>query len=665
VPTERGRSGSGPTSHLPGIFQSLIAAALGSSLFVPVKLGSARLFHLQLSDSVQVSIANGVAALILIPTMWLLTIPVRRFAARRTRATPKPKGDRFSIYVASFGEDELSEQVRDRVMDSILSELGQERVQVLPSGVALTLTQGVSRDEAAHDAGIKARVLLKENGGDLLIWGQIYAIPGEKTKVHLRFVSATQDGSVGKDFGFTGNLTLDPDFGPEMGEALVVVVSALAIPAVEDRGKYVAQVLVPVANRLAPLAHNMPASIRTDNRMLFFSSYGLIQSAIGEQSGESTRLEEAVAAYRAALREATRESSPLDWAATQHNLGAALSILGERDSGTGWLDEAVAAYREALKEWTRERVPLYWAATQNNLGTALSDLGERASGTGQLEDAIAACREALKEWTRERVPLDWATAQNNLGNALQRLGSRESGTGRLDEAVVAFREALKERTRERVPLHWAMTQNNLGTALFRLGERESGSGRLKEAVVAHREALKEWTRVRVPLDWAMTQNNLGNALATLGDRQRGAGLLRRAVAAYREALKEWTRERVPLYWAMAQNNLGTALSSLGARESGTGHLEEAVAAYRQALKEWTRERAPVDWARTQSNLGKALSRLGERERGTGRLEESVAAYCEALSVLDADAHSRFHSIALFHLNRVLKLLDARNPNLDE
>ena len=31
--------------------------------------------------------------------------------------------------------------------------------------------------------------------------------------------------------------------------------------------------------------------------------------------------------------------------------------LGERESGTGRLEEAVTAYREALKERTRERVP--------------------------------------------------------------------------------------------------------------------------------------------------------------------------------------------------------------------------------------------------------------------------------------------------------------------
>ena len=89
--------------------------------------------------------------------------------------------------------------------------------------------------------------------------------------------------------------------------------------------------------------------------------------------------------------------------------------LGERESGTARLDEAVAAYREALKERTRERVPLDWAMTQNNLGNALTKLGERESGTARLDEAVAAYREALKERTRERVPLDWAATQNNLG----------------------------------------------------------------------------------------------------------------------------------------------------------------------------------------------------------------------------------------------------------
>jgi hypothetical protein len=62
--------------------------------------------------------------------------------------------------------------------------------------------------------------------------------------------------------------------------------------------------------------------------------------------------------YRDALKERTRERVPLDWATTQNNLGAALATLGERDNGTARLEEAVAAYRDALKDKdARARAP--------------------------------------------------------------------------------------------------------------------------------------------------------------------------------------------------------------------------------------------------------------------------------------------------------------------
>jgi tetratricopeptide (TPR) repeat protein len=68
-----------------------------------------------------------------------------------------------------------------------------------------------------------------------------------------------------------------------------------------------------------------------------------------------------------------------------NDLGISLQTLGERESGTTRLEEAVTAFRDALHEHTRERVPLDWAATQNNLGNTLQRLGERESGTARLE----------------------------------------------------------------------------------------------------------------------------------------------------------------------------------------------------------------------------------------------------------------------------------------
>jgi hypothetical protein len=47
--------------------------------------------------------------------------------------------------------------------------------------------------------------------------------------------------------------------------------------------------------------------------------------------------------------------------------GNALWRLGERESSSNKLEEAIEAYREALKERTRERVPLDWALTTGSL----------------------------------------------------------------------------------------------------------------------------------------------------------------------------------------------------------------------------------------------------------------------------------------------------------
>ena len=94
-------------------------------------------------------------------------------------------------------------------------------------------------------------------------------------------------------------------------------------------------------------------------------------------------------------------------------------------AGTEKFSEAVAAYREALKELTRQRAPLQWAATQMNLGKALGMLGEREGGTQKLSEAVGAFREALKEFTHERAPRDNEAATYDLNVALYLLQERE------------------------------------------------------------------------------------------------------------------------------------------------------------------------------------------------------------------------------------------------
>ena len=57
-----------------------------------------------------------------------------------------------------------------------------------------------------------------------------------------------------------------------------------------------------------------------------------------------------------------------------------LAVYEEEQQVIRWrLEEAVAAFREALKDRTRERVPLQWATAQNNLEIALKLLGAASS----------------------------------------------------------------------------------------------------------------------------------------------------------------------------------------------------------------------------------------------------------------------------------------------
>jgi tetratricopeptide (TPR) repeat protein len=454
-------------------------------------------------------------------------------------------------------------------------------------------------------AGSKnAERVLRGHGADAVLWGEVPK-QGESLRFFLRGAGRQETQIILFDKGLAKER---PDGA--LGTVLAAVALSQITPVTEQAGQYLASRLRPVAGRLEALLAE-PRLVPAVESGNLHHALGMTLSGIGEQTGDNSVLENAIASYRAALEERSRERVPLEWAMTQNYLGNTLKTLGERESGTARLEEATTAYRAALEERSRERVPLDWAVTQNNLGNALERLGERESATARtahLEAAVAAYQAALEERTRARVSLGWAQTQNNLGLALTLLGQRENGTARtahLEAAVAAHQAALEERTRARVPLDWAQTQNNLGIALGVLGEQESGTWRLEAAIATFNEALKEYTRDRVPLDWAMTQTNLGNALKMLGERESGTAYLEAAAAAYRAALGERTRDRAPFRWALTQNNLGNALKLLDERESvlgefgklgaveaggvwgflprGTAHLEAAVAAFDACL----------------------------------------------------------------------------------
>ena len=290
----------------------------------------------------------------------------------------------------------------------------------------------------------RARAVMSSCGADLAIAGVV----GKSRKVlRLWFLPRSGEGTLdrGAQPYTLENVTLGDDFHGD----LVAQVSAAVLTSVapladnETRGLVVLSELQGITEKLSKLLDGGAVDER-ERRSALQMAYGKALTALGERESGTARLEEAVAAYRAALEERTRARAPLDWAGKQNGLGNALSLLGERESGTARLEEAVAAYRAALEELPRAHAPRTWAMTQNNLGNALSRLGEQESGTARLEEADAAYRAALEERPRDGMPLDWASTQNNLGGALLKLGEREDNPAHFEEASEAFHAAFEE-----------------------------------------------------------------------------------------------------------------------------------------------------------------------------------------------------------------------------
>ena len=72
---------------------------------------------------------------------------------------------------------------------------------------------------------------------------------------------------------------------------------------------------------------------------------------VGASIGDDQAMREAITAYRAALEVDTRASNPAMWAASQNNLGVALTTLGERGDDRA-SHEAIEALRTELRQMT-------------------------------------------------------------------------------------------------------------------------------------------------------------------------------------------------------------------------------------------------------------------------------------------------------------------------
>ena len=376
----------------------------------------------------------GLAALVLVPAfLWFGWDKVEKLPGvssvveklKDFAPLPHATGNKFSLVIGKLEND--SDDSHRRVIREALAR--QTGVEVLLVDRIISLDANANQQDAIRAGHERARDILKKTHADVMLWGTSLDAKRAESPMSLHWTTTTRTDfkSIENYRPREADYDLPELFWQDVSDVLGLLATAAASEFNKQGGHYVADQLKPFIDRVRSLLHSN--KLRSGNDAALWVILADVLNTYGEQRGEADSLNEAVAAYREALKERTQDHVPLQWAGTQNNLGTALSTLGERESGTGRLNEAVAAYREALKEYTQDRVPLDWAMTQNNLGTALWTLGEREESSEKLEFAIKSFTLALATYQSAQVERDLSSIETAIAKAKQRLAELKSPKG--------------------------------------------------------------------------------------------------------------------------------------------------------------------------------------------------------------------------------------------
>jgi hypothetical protein len=167
------------------------------------------------------------------------------------------------------------------------------------------------------------------------------------------------------------------------------------------------------------------------------------KAALGEMTGDLTRLARAVSALANALDNLGRDQSPLDWARGQTTLARALAQLGEATENETAFQKALACYDRAGLVLKEAPGLVLRAEAANGRALALARLAELTGDTKVLDAAEAAFKHELAAGPHRNDPVAWAMLQVQLGQVYTtRLALTRRDRGERAAAALAFQAAL-------------------------------------------------------------------------------------------------------------------------------------------------------------------------------------------------------------------------------
>jgi tetratricopeptide (TPR) repeat protein len=299
---------------------------------------------------------------------------VRLILKVKSRCSTKPSPGKFNLAVAALGNDP-SNDMRRLILDELKQFSG---VAALSLGEMIEI-QGGNSEQAIQAGHERAHKLLAKMGADVMLWGEVIRHENQ-SRPRLYWTAACEVVlSKPSERYKIEDMALPELFWDDFKSVLGLIVASHDEELWQLEGHYMVDKLKPFVERVRYLAADPRWDPRTRAQLNFTLATALAK--LGIQAGQSQPLKEAVAAYREALKERTRERVPLDWAMTQNNLGNALGTLGAREAGTKRLEEAAKAYRTALGVFRAGAASYYVQATEESLNRALAEIKKRKQVT--------------------------------------------------------------------------------------------------------------------------------------------------------------------------------------------------------------------------------------------------------------------------------------------
>lgn len=487
---------------------------------------------------------------------WPANPPPRTVAGssrRRPRSGPLTplSPQTYNLLVADL-ENDASGEATDRLVDG-LGRAFEDMSESLPVVV-------MAAREALPDAGQRATAgdiaeLLRRHRAHLFIDGRY---DSERQSVQLNSMSASGLASA------RGTWPV-----PVALPRSTILAADLALASVEGRASHrdAERLLAPVAESLKWVVATNPPTLTALDKSRLLLGRGQVWQAIAAATGERDGLNVARDSYLLHLKTLQQGGIPTS-APLKANLGLGHSLLSlaEASGEENDVNEAIAAFRAAMGTEDNPADETSARLARVGLAKALALSGLITGDNNRLGESITAARDALKSWPHHIDSANRADLESTLGQTLLALAAHTGAAQARDEGVARLREAANHYRSVGQFYRVAAINGEIAATETRLPlkttpkvelpplpppvEREPAPapavddpqvvrsrrlGAIDEFISRHRTALRSLNAEKDGAQWTQVQFQLADAMAERGELVRDAQALRDAQSAMEKA----------------------------------------------------------------------------------------------------------------------------------